>query len=229
MDMDTDMETGERSDVGMGAEEARPSCEPKDARKRELILDAAQQVFSKKGFHQATVEEIADAAGVGKGTVYLYFPSKKEILVAMIEERLREFTRELKERVEAVAAGLRTCTEKLRQAILFQMEVLRKSQDFLTVMSGDIGELGQELDKRTKDARRAFVGVMEAIISEGMRSGEFRNIDPRLASYAVEGMIIHGAMGLTIGQGAQMSDEHISQVVDLCLNGIALQEGDARV
>ncbi|MGE5593911.1 MAG: TetR/AcrR family transcriptional regulator [Betaproteobacteria bacterium] len=214
--------------MGMDVEEGRAGCEAKEARKRDLILDAAQQVFSKKGFHQATVEEIADVAGVGKGTVYLYFPSKKEVLVALIEERLRELTGELKERVEAVAAGLRTCTEKLRQAISFQMEVLRKSQDFLTVMSGDIGELGQELDRRTREARRAFVAVMETIISEGTRKGEFRDIDPRLASYAVEGMIIHGAVGLTIGEGAQISDEHVSQVVDLCLNGIVLQQNDAR-
>lgn len=202
--------------------------ETKEAGKRDLILDAAQQVFSKKGFHQATVEEIADAAGVGKGTVYLYFPSKKEVLVALIEERLRELTRELIERVEAVAAGLRSCTEKLRQAISFQMEVLRKSQDFLTVMSGDIGELGQELDKRTREARRAFLAVMEAIISEGTGSGEFRDIDPRLASYAVEGMIIHGAVGLTIGEGTQISDEHVEQVVDFCLHGIVRGESCAR-
>lgn len=201
--------------------------ETKEAGKRDLILDAAQQVFSKKGFHQATVEEIAETAGVGKGTVYLYFPSKKEILVALIEERLKELTRALEERVEAAGAGLRNYTEKLRQAISFQMEVLRRSQDFLTVMFRDIGELGQELDKRTREARRAFIAVVEAVIHEGTRKGEFRNIDPRLASYAIEGMIIHGAVGLTVGEGTQLTDEHVSQVVDLCLHGIVRGSGSA--
>ncbi|MCR4402916.1 MAG: TetR/AcrR family transcriptional regulator [Firmicutes bacterium] len=194
--------------------------ETREAGKRDLILDAAQQVFSKKGFHQATVEEIADAAGVGKGTVYLYFPSKKEVLVALIEERLRDLTRELERRARSVAVGARSCTEKLRRAISYQMEVLRKSQDFLAVTFGDIGELGRELDKRTKDARRAFLAVMESIISEGTNRGEFRDIDPRLASYAVEGMIIHSALGMTIGEGAQISEEHVSQLIDLCLHGI---------
>ncbi len=197
----------------------------REAGKRDLILAAAQHIFSKKGFHQATVEEVAEAAGVGKGTVYLYFPSKKEILVALIEERLRDLAQALDARVRAVGDGLGACAERLRAVILLQLEFFKRSRDFLTVMSGDIGELGQELDERTREARRAFLKVVESVIREGIRDGEFRGTDSWLATYAIEGMVMGAALGWTMREGLLLTDEHVSQVVDLCLHGIAGEGG----
>ncbi|MDH7498134.1 MAG: helix-turn-helix domain-containing protein, partial [Syntrophomonadaceae bacterium] len=56
--------------------------------KRQLILEAAARVFSQRGYHQAKVEEIAAAAGVGKGTVYEYFDSKLELFQQMCSAAL---------------------------------------------------------------------------------------------------------------------------------------------
>jgi len=53
--------------------------------KREAILNAALEVFSEKGYHPATIDEIAERAGVGKGTVYSYFRSKSELMEQLIE------------------------------------------------------------------------------------------------------------------------------------------------
>ena len=63
--------------------------------KRELILEAAARVFGEKGFHQATVEEIAKEAGVGKGTIYQYFDSKDEIFRELHQWFIQRYLKEL--------------------------------------------------------------------------------------------------------------------------------------
>src|SRR5579859_3863643 len=65
---------------------ARPDSGRGD--KRERILDAAVRVFASKGFHATRVSEVAKAAGVADGTIYLYFKSKDELLVSLFEDRL---------------------------------------------------------------------------------------------------------------------------------------------
>src|SRR2546421_9968058 len=61
------------------------------AARRKQILDAATQVFAEKGFHRATIKEIARVAGIADGTIYTYFPSKDEVLLAVLD-RLNETT-----------------------------------------------------------------------------------------------------------------------------------------
>src|SRR5579872_3078072 len=61
------------------------------AARRKQILDAATRVFAEKGFHRATIKEIAGKAGIADGTIYTYFPSKDEVLLAVLD-RLNETT-----------------------------------------------------------------------------------------------------------------------------------------
>src|SRR5215203_59094 len=56
-----------------------------------LILDIAQDVFADKGYYDASIDEIAARAGIAKGTVYLHFSSKEDLLVALVEQQINEF------------------------------------------------------------------------------------------------------------------------------------------
>src|SRR2546422_3334111 len=64
------------------------------------ILEAARRVFAERGFHEATVDEIAEAAGVAKGTVYLYYHSKKEIYLGGLQHGVAAFYEELKRQID---------------------------------------------------------------------------------------------------------------------------------
>src|SRR5579884_4025689 len=82
--------------------------------KRERILNAAVRVFAKKGFHAARVSEVAKAAGVADGTIYLYFKSKDELLVSLFEdrvERLLAYMREELPKLDDAASRLRRVIE----------------------------------------------------------------------------------------------------------------------
>src|SRR5579871_1961322 len=68
---------------------ARSSARPvRGGDKRERILAAAVRVFARKGFHATRVSEVAKAAGVADGTIYLYFESKEHLLVSLFEDRV---------------------------------------------------------------------------------------------------------------------------------------------
>src|SRR6516162_2070458 len=67
---------------------ARPARQRATGNKRKRILDAAVRVFAKKGFYATRVSEVARAAGVADGTIYLYFKSKDELLVSLFEDRV---------------------------------------------------------------------------------------------------------------------------------------------
>lgn len=86
----------------------RRTVKPTEQRRRE-ILDAAMRLFSEQGFHETTVEDAARAAGVAKGTIYLYFDSKEHILLALkrrfMDGLVEQLTDVIAEAIERLAAG----------------------------------------------------------------------------------------------------------------------------
>src|SRR5256885_15696648 len=85
----------------------------KENDKRARILDAAIRVFAERGFHSATVAEIARAAGVADGTIYLYFKGKDDLLLRLFDEKMNELLAEVK----AAVAQERTAPGKVRRFI----------------------------------------------------------------------------------------------------------------
>jgi AcrR family transcriptional regulator len=81
--------------------------------KRRLILDAAQHVFAENGFHTSTMDAVAEAAGVAKGTIYLYFKGKNELLIDLVDDRTGQLTDMILQGI-ATARDVRRVWNKLR-------------------------------------------------------------------------------------------------------------------
>src|SRR5580765_2408580 len=90
------------------------------------LLDAARTVFSRKGFHNATIDDIAHEAGVAKGTVYLYFKSKQDIYL----EALRDGIQTLLQEMRAETAADDTAVAKLRKLIAVKLAYFDKHREF---------------------------------------------------------------------------------------------------
>src|ERR1700704_6531997 len=90
------------------------------------ILDAARKVFSKRGFRDTTVDDIAAAAGLAKATVYQYFPSKQEIYL----EALREGAVELIERTRRQMEAARDIRAKLESFVRTRLDYLEEHREF---------------------------------------------------------------------------------------------------
>jgi len=92
----------------------RPADVELQERRRGQILDAATSVFAEQGFATADVQEIADKTGVGKGTIYRYFPSKEELFLAAVDHGMRN----LKLAVDAAAASAKQPLDRIAEGVL---------------------------------------------------------------------------------------------------------------
>src|SRR5277367_4832712 len=117
------------SESSLSASRARRRAPTKAVRgggdKRERILDAAVRVFAKKGFHATRVIEVAKAAGVADGTIYLYFKSKDQLLVSLFEDRIDRLLAFLQTDLPAST----TASDKLRRIIELQLGLLEGERD----------------------------------------------------------------------------------------------------
>lgn len=97
------------------------------ADKRELILLAAIKLFAEKGFHSTSIQEIADAAGVAKGSTYLYFKSKEDILLSVFNDY---YARMLEDIMNTAGEGM-TTRERITSQIRMQLEKFSEFRDFI--------------------------------------------------------------------------------------------------
>lgn len=186
--------------------------------RRRSILDAACHVFGDKGFELATVEAVAEAARVAKGTVYLYYPSKQAIYDAVFSTGMAEMERLIGERV----ASAESARDAIAGFVTVRSEYFQQHPDFFRIYvaefarqvtgTPDRGACQLALDRQT----RALQKVMEKAVA----SGEVRDIDPESAALAVFDMS-KGLIGrrLLLGnRGALHKD--ITFLTDLIWTGL---------
>jgi AcrR family transcriptional regulator len=150
---------------------------PKD--RPEQIIAAAFEVFGKRGLAKSRLQDIAERAGVSKGTIYLYFPNKEELFRVMIR---RTAVAAIERAENVVAQG--TPTEQVLAFTKAYWQLVR-SPVFSTIYRLVLGELHQFPDLARFYADEAVVPVQKivaAIVRRGVDTGEFREIEPMVAA-----------------------------------------------
>jgi len=153
------------------------------------IQDAAMRVIARKGMAAATMQEIAEEAGVAKGTIYLYFRDRDELVEKTFETAITL----LIARVEKAMIEGKSLEEKIRAAMTAKLSFFRENREFfrlyisLRLPEGDAQQ--QRRHKRNCEPQyRDSVGRLAGILEEAMDRGEIRRFDShRLALFIVEG------------------------------------------
>ena len=181
--------------------------------KRELILEAAARVFGEKGFHQATVEEIAKEAGVGKGTIYQYFDSKDEIFRELHQWFIQRYLKELESLDENEPFPINL--KRLLSAYLIQMK------EFYPVASKIHQEaLGMVVDKcEARGAVEQLDGCFETLIRRAIERGEIKDVDPHLVLIFIEGMFASLTWDVLMRNNEQESLSQ--QMLELMMTGLS--------
>jgi AcrR family transcriptional regulator len=154
--------------------------------KREAILRSAAAAFRSKGYHGTSMEDISEQLLMTKGSLYYYFKDKEEILFACHDfslDRVLQRTREVLDEQKGAPAA-----EKLSALIDALVHVMIDDLQG-SALALDFSALRAEPLKWIVGKRDQFEKAMRQVISAGVRSGEFRNVDPKLASFAVLGAI----------------------------------------
>jgi len=161
----------------------------KEARPQEL-LDAALALFVEKGFAATRSEEVAKLAGVSKGTLYLYYPSKEELFKAMVRERL---SARIQEAGAVVAQFEGPMAELLRLMLrMWWNEVGMTPAGGITKIMMAEARNFPELSQFFYDEVIAPThALLAAVLERGMQAGEFRQVDPMLAVQVLIGPMLH--------------------------------------
>jgi TetR/AcrR family fatty acid metabolism transcriptional regulator len=192
-----------------------PAFEKKKGRHEEIIK-AAGKIFSSKGFHRARVEEIAKEAGIGKGTVYEYFKSKRHLFVEVIKYFTTKFLKEFKE----AARNGKDYREKLENALGLLIDILHESSGFFELLVRDHWEMDERLYQWMVKVRGEASKVIEDILVEGIKAGKIKDINPRIPA-----MMLIESSRLALFSG-DLGDEKMSPgglkraIIDVVLNGI---------
>jgi len=187
--------------------------------KRRQILAAALQVFAEKGFHNAKIEEIAQVAQVGKGTVYEYFQSKNQLFQEMLIAGVTAFDQSLHEEL----AGEETTRGKLRVLISKTLELGRNYRPLAKIAFMEHHILDSSFREWFMELYCQRVQLIEGIVQEGIAKGEFRPINAKLFS-----SLFYTALGALHSPLADYDPEPkdtqnmVEEIIDYIYHGIAL-------
>jgi AcrR family transcriptional regulator len=167
--------------------------------RREEILEAAQRVFARRGFKGTTIADIAEEAKVALGTIYLYFPSKQAVFVALNQRFAEAMTRAVTDSPPG-----RTLDEDVRQRVDRVFEVCSEHREMVRLLVMSI-DPGSEVMRRMRKADRERNRPLREAIAAGMRRGAVRKGDPHVMTDLATGTIrsaIYQAFVVNDGQDA---------------------------
>jgi TetR/AcrR family fatty acid metabolism transcriptional regulator len=140
------------------------------------ILDAAESMIARHGYHKAQISKIAAEAGVAAGTVYLYFKNKPDLLISLFRERLGM----LIEQARTGLAEVKDPREKLRRFMGLHLQSLARRRDLAVVTQIELRQADVKVQQQISGIMKGYFQVIDEIIEEGQRSGLFRrNLPPR--------------------------------------------------
>ncbi len=145
--------------------------------KRQLLLDAAAEIFARKGYHATRVSEIAERAGVAKGTVYEYFRTKEELFYALLDSWLTQFEHELSEQLTGVADPLQQADIVREAAVMFYCRHAAHAPIFLEFWAHALRSIDSRFLERIRRFRQFLLDLGCRLTGELVARGVFLPVD----------------------------------------------------
>jgi AcrR family transcriptional regulator len=199
---------------------AKPARHAQYEQRRDTILSAAREVFSRVGFAAATVEDVAEQAGIGKGTLYLYFRSKEEIYLACLVEEVHELMRQTREELSR-AGDFRA---QLRAFFRIRFEFCEKHEAFYRIYQAQYSTLftkGHAIPKELRQLVLKALDFVTGVVEEAIAAGEIRNVPARSAAGAILDMARGIADKRLLGFSSLSASEELEFLVDFVWHALA--------
>ena len=187
---------------------------------REAILDAADRLLARYGYRKMTVEDIAREVGIGKGSVYLHFTSKEEVVLSHVDRIVER----LKARLWAVARTEADAAIRLRLMLLARVLYRFDSVQHYTQSLDDLlAALRPRLLARRARYFDEEAQIFAEVLNEGRKAGEFEFADALTTAYALihatNALLPYGLSTAELGERDEVK-ERATQVADLVLHGL---------
>ena len=197
-----------------------PRSDVSEERKTQ-IFQAALTCFSRKGYHQTTMDDIVAESGLSKGALYWYFESKKELFLSLFQEVMGQFNQTW----ESIVNEKASATDKLLSSLaLFRTEFKEFVPFFGVLMEAWALTIHDEdVENLTRELYEPYLDIMTRIVEEGITSGEFRVVSSQATALVV--MTLFDGITLALGTGLQQLDwdDIVDAAEELVLHGLGAE------
>ena len=185
--------------------------------KRDRILAAATRVFARHGFFNAQVADVARAADVAAGTVYLYFESKDDLLISIFERTMASAIEEGRSALNGIADP----EARLRRIARLHLERLGADRDLAVVFQVELRQTTKFMARFSTTGVRDYLGIIRDVIIAGQRAGRFRpEINATLAAKMIFGALDEMATNWVLSERTYDLPPLSDAVVDVFIGGL---------
>jgi TetR/AcrR family fatty acid metabolism transcriptional regulator len=192
---------------------------PEQLNKRKAIIEAAIEFFSRRGFHKTKISQIAKAAGVADGTVYLYFKNKDDLLINAFEDLIGEKLVNIQNRIEHEASA----KDKLLKFFDYHIELFTEKQAVARFLAIELRQ-SPDFYKSYPDYEplKKYLDYLKNLADEAIAEGDIRKVDTVALSY-----LIFGTMDFLLTEWSTRNQkfslqEKKEQIVDIVNHGIGV-------
>jgi TetR/AcrR family transcriptional regulator, fatty acid metabolism regulator protein len=184
--------------------------------KRDAILRAATDVFAEHGYFSAQVADVARAAGVAAGTVYLYFRNKDDVLVSIFERTMREALADGR----AAVADVKDPRLRLQALARLHLARLGRDRNLAVVFQVELRRSTKFMERLSSTLLRDYLGLIRAAIADGQREGMFRaGLNATAAAKMFFGALDEMATNWILSKRRYELEGEADAVLDLFING----------
>ena len=186
--------------------------------KKELIINAAIQVFAEKGFYNSKVADVARRAGVADGTIYLYFKNKDDILISLFEVKMEEIL----ERFKSILETEESAIDKIRHFIQLHFRLIEEDQNLAEVFQVELRQSSKFLKDYHNQKFIDYLNIIGTILNQGQESGVFHS-DFRIntVKLAIFGALDEIARQWILHEQPKFNlQESAVEVAEMILNGL---------
>lgn len=197
-----------------------PADRPVVTDKREAILRAAIRVFAGNGYFNSKVADIARAAGVADGTVYLYFKSKEEILHSIFDRSMEEAIAEVRKQMESISDP----REKLRRIANLHLERLGDDRDLAVVFQVELRGSTKFMEEFSAAGFAEYLQLIRTTVEEGQERGVFRReLNAKIVAKILFGALDEMATNWILSKRRYKLAPMAEQALDIVLNGVSVK------
>lgn len=196
---------------------APPAVTERSQDKRERIHRAAIEVFARRGYFNARVSEIARAAGVADGTIYLYFQGKEDLLIQVFREGMRVFLEALRRELEPIDDP----RAKLERTIRYHLETIGQDRDLAVVVQVELRHSLKFMSLFSHEELAEYLNLLRSIVEEGQQRSNFRGgIHPQMAAKAIFGVLDEMVTSWVLSEKDTPLADSADQVSEMLLSGL---------
>lgn len=153
------------------------------------ILHAAEKVFAAKGFFHTTMNEIAQVAEFGMGTLYKFFKSKENLYFTLIDEKVEETNQLVKTELSQETSAI----DRIKKVLRIQFEFIEQNRDFFRIYISERNRfewtVKDDLGKEMHEKMVTYIHLLSQVMRQGIKEGEFKRLGPMDMAYALVGIV----------------------------------------